>query len=126
MSGIVLGLGVDLVDVVELNQLLRAGDRAFVETAWTARELVQSAQKASRLAACWAAKEATMKALGLGLGDIDPLDVEVDLGQQRPLVQLTGSAEAVRLDRGITSLVVNVAHDRRWAIATAVALGPGR
>ncbi|MEW5705141.1 MAG: 4'-phosphopantetheinyl transferase superfamily protein [Pseudomonadota bacterium] len=127
MSATVLGLGVDLVDVVELHQLLAASDGAFVEAGWTPKELAQSARQSSRLAACWAAKEAAMKALGLGIGDIDPLDVEVDMSDQlRPLVHLFGQAEAARIDRGITSVVVKVAHDPQWAIATAVATGPGR
>lgn len=127
MSATVIGLGVDLVDVAELRQLLAASGGAFVETGWTPKELAQSAQQSSRLAACWAAKEAAMKALGLGIGDIDPLDVEVDMGDElRPLVHLSGPAETARMDRGITSLVVSVARDQKWAIATAVATGPGR
>ncbi|MEW5992748.1 MAG: 4'-phosphopantetheinyl transferase superfamily protein [Chloroflexota bacterium] len=127
MSATVLGLGVDLVDVAELRQLLTASDGAFVETAWTPKELAQCAQQSSRLAACWAAKEAAMKALGLGIGDIDPLDVEVDMDDQlHLLVHLSGPAETARIDRGITSLVVRVARDQQWAIATAIATGPGR
>lgn len=125
MNANVVGIGVDLVDVDELQQLLGATEGAFLETGWTPNELAQCERQSSQLAACWAAKEAAMKALGLGIGEIDPHDVEVDMDdKQRPLIHLSGSAATARIDRGIASLVVTVAHDRRWAIATAVAMGP--
>lgn len=127
MTSNLVGVGVDLVDLDELQQLLGATEGAFLEAGWTARELAQCERRSSRLAACWAAKEAVMKALGLGLGEIDPHDVEVDMDdQRRPHIHLSGAAAAARIDRGCTSLVVTVAHDRRWAIATAVAMGPAR
>jgi len=123
----VVGIGVDLVDVDELQQLVGATEGAFLEAGWTANELAQCGRRSSRLAVCWAAKEAAMKALGLGLGDIDPHDVEVDMDdQRRPHIHLSGAAAAAQVDRSIGSLVVTVAHDRRWAIATAVAMGPAR
>lgn len=127
MNSNLVGIGVDLVDLDELQQLLGATEGAFLEAGWTANELAQCERRASGLAACWAAKEAVMKALGLGLGEIDPHDVEVDMDdERRPHIHLSGPAAAARIDGGFTSLVVTVAHDRRWAIATAVAMGPAR
>lgn len=122
-----VGIGVDLVDLDELQQMLGATEGAFIEGAWTANELAQADGRSSELAGCWAAKEAVMKALGLGLGETDPHDVEVDMNdQRRPQIRLSGPAAAALVDRGFTSLVVRVAHDRRWVIAMAVAVGPAR
>jgi holo-[acyl-carrier protein] synthase len=127
MNSNLVDIGIDLVDIDELQQLLDATEGAFLEVGWTSSELAQSHRQASHLAVCWAAKEAVMKALGLGLGEIDPHDVEVDMDDpRRPEVHLSGPAAAARIDRGFASLAVAVAHDRRWAIATAVAMGPAR
>lgn len=127
MSGTLIGLGVDLVEVDELDLLLATSGGAFLETAWTAKELGQSAGQTRRLAACWAAKEAAMKALGIGLGDIDPLEVEVDMDDQRkPIIRLSGQAKTASDQQGVADLAISVARDRRWAIATAVAFGNER
>lgn len=127
MSRTVIGIGIDLVDIDELDQLLVASDRAFLETAWTPKELGQSAGQSRRLAACWAAKEAAMKALGIGIGEIDPFDVEVDMKDQRePVIRVSGSARTAFDRQGVSAVAISVARDRRWAIATAVAIGNER
>jgi holo-[acyl-carrier protein] synthase len=127
MSGSLIGVGIDLVDVDELDVLLVTSDGAFLETAWTAMELGQSAGQARRLAACWAAKEATMKAIGIGLGEMDPLEVEVDMEDQRqPIVRLSGQAKTVSDQHGVTDVAISVARDRKWAIAAALACGDER
>lgn len=124
MNTTVIGVGVDLVDVEELHQLLIASGDAFLQTAWTPIELEQCSGEPARLAASWAAKEAAMKALGVGLGEINPLEMEVDMkDQQRPVISLSGLAATVSDRLGVGRLSVSVAHDRRWAIATAFALG---
>lgn len=123
MSGTLVGVGVDLVDIEELESLLTTSNGAFLETAWTAKELDQSAGQSRRLAACWAAKEAVMKALGIGLGEMDPLEMEVDMeDQQEPLIHLTGQAKVALDRRGVADLAISIARDRRWAIATAIAV----
>lgn len=122
MSGTLIGVGIDLVDIGELDLLVATSDGAFLETAWTAKELQQSAGQSRRLAACWAAKEAVMKALGIGLGEIDPHDMEVDMEDQRkPVIQLSGQTKIACDERGVADLAISVARDRRWAIAAAVA-----
>ena len=92
-----IGLGVDLVDVARFRQSLarspRLAERLFTpaERAYAAR----NADPAERLAVRFAAKEAVMKALGVGLGAFDFHDVEVlraDGGQ--PSLVLRGRASA--------------------------------
>jgi holo-[acyl-carrier protein] synthase len=123
----VMGVGIDLVDVQELDQLLVVSNRAFLEAGWTPSELKQGAGQSARLAASWAAKEAAMKALGIGLGDIDPLELEVDMrDHRRPVIRLSGAAAAVSQRLGVCALTISVAVDRRWALATAFAVRNGQ
>ena len=81
------GIGVDLVDVEELQQLVAEGGEEFVRDYWTDKERAEVAgDPMERLAGRWAAKEAVMKALGIGVGEVDPIDIEVvTLGSPVPL-----------------------------------------
>lgn len=128
MTGSVVGVGVDLVDIDELGGLLAATNGAFLEAAWTDDELRDCAGRPTLLAATWALKEAVMKALGLGLGDVDPLDVTVDWTVRgRPDVVLLGDAAMVASERGIASFLTSALTTGRWAVATAFAVaGPDR
>lgn len=122
-----VGVGIDIVDLDEFDDLLTVSDGALLETAWTPAEVRQCAGQSVLLAACWAAKEAAMKAIGLGLGDIDPLEMEVDMEkQQRSSIRVSGQLKTALDRKGVSNVTVTIAHDRQWAIAAAVALGDDR
>lgn len=71
------GIGLDIVDVQLLKDLIEDGGKAFLDACWTEREQADSQNHPGRLAGRWAAKEAVMKCLGSGIGDLDPSDVEI-------------------------------------------------
>lgn len=115
-------VGIDLVEVEPLRQLLVSGGRPFLDAAWTAREQRESNRQAEGLAGKWAAKEAVMKALGRGIGDMDPRDVEVVTTQHgAPRVELHRTARGIATRQGITSWHVSVTHEGGWAAAIAIA-----
>ena len=63
-----------------------------------------------------------MKALGRGLGDIDPLDIEIALGiNGEPDVRLRNSASEMAEMRGIGIVRVSMSHEHGLAIAFAMA-----
>ena len=75
------------------------------------------------LAARFAAKEAAMKALGVGLGAFRFHDVEVvrlDSGQ--PELRLSGAAETLAAERGVRGWRVSLTHTSSLAEAVVVAL----
>ncbi len=99
--------------------------------------LVQGHTRYASLAARWAAKEATAKALGVGLRGlagqrcggvvrgtaIALTEVEVardTLG--RPLLRLSGVAAQVAAAQGIGQLVLSLSHTRQYALASVIAL----
>lgn len=123
MRGLV-GIGIDLVDVDRLAAAMRRrpglADRMFTE-----RECATSATGArrnERLAARFAAKEATMKALGVGLGAFALRDVEILVSAAgTPSLVLSGAALALAERRGAGALHVSMTHTASSASAVVVA-----
>lgn len=118
-------IGIDLVEVEPLAQLVEAGGPFFANAAWTARERREANGQPEALAGKWAAKEAVMKALQRGLGDIDPKDIEIiSNASGAPGVELHRSARSTAKSRQITAWTVSVTHEGGWA--AAIALGSDR
>jgi len=92
---------------------------------FTAGELSDGrANNREYLASRFAAKEAVMKSLGSGMGDISFTDIEVyhtDGGA--PAVRLSGAAYRRATEIGASRVLVSVSHDRDYVCAFAVALG---
>ncbi len=115
-------VGIDLVEVEPLCQLLISGGRPFLDAAWTAREQRETNRMAEGLAGKWAAKEAVMKALGHGIGDMDPREVEiVTTPHGAPQVELHRSARAIAKRQQIATWHLSVTHEGGWAAAIAIA-----
>jgi holo-[acyl-carrier protein] synthase len=120
-----VGIGIDAVDVDRFRRLLvrrpAAAQRLFTEEeqGFGARWR----DPAPHLAARFAAKEAVMKALGVGLGAFAFRDVEVVKAPSgAPSVALTGRAAELAARRGVTSWHLSLTHSALVAEAVAVAL----
>lgn len=116
------GAGIDLVNLASFAILHETGGPAFLENAWTAAEQEDAHGSLERLAARWAAKEAVMKALQCGLGDLDPLDIEIltEPGGA-PRVVLHRNALAAASALGVARWHVSLCHEEGWAAALAIA-----
>ena len=116
-----LGVGIDLVRTDEiLASLARHGDR-YVQRVYTDSEQHECGSDPRRLAACFAAKEATMKALGRGDEPLPWRSIGIardEDGGHR--VCLTGPAAALARRRGVRRLEVSLTQIR--AVAAAVVL----
>lgn len=116
------GAGIDLVNMASFAILHETGGRAFLENGWTDAEQRDAQGSLERLAARWAAKEAVMKSLQRGLGDLDPLDIEIlTESGGAPRVVLHRSALAAASALGIARWHVSLCHEEGWAAALAVA-----
>lgn len=121
--GAVLGLGTDVVDLDRFRVALRRTPR-LVERVYTEGERAYALRKhdpTERLAARFAVKEATMKALGVGLGAFRFHDVEVVKARSgEPSLALRGAAAALAERRGITRWKVSITHSDLIALAVVV------
>ncbi len=76
-----------------------------------------------RYAARFAAKEAVMKAMGVGVGACKWREIEVAKAPSgAPSVRLHGGAQALADERGISAWRLTMTHTHRVAEAIAVAL----
>lgn len=122
----VIGVGVDLVDIDRLRAVLarRPGlaDRLFRPAERQA--VAARADPLPGLAARFAAKEAVMKALGMGIGALRWHDVEVRTGPGgAPELALHGRAARLAGARGVTGWRCSLTHTAGLAAATVVAEG---
>jgi holo-[acyl-carrier protein] synthase len=121
----VAGVGVDAVDLDRFRRVLgrrsQLADRLFTsgELAYARR----ASDPVPRLSTRFAAKEATMKALGVGLGAFSFVEVEVvraDLDP--PALVLHGTARALADGVGVTRWHLALTHTHRVAMAMVVAV----
>jgi holo-[acyl-carrier protein] synthase len=119
---VILGLGLDLVDVERFRASL-ARSPGLAERLFTAaeRDVHGIGDPAHRLAARFAAKEALMKALGVGLGAFAFHEVEVcSLPSGQPVFDLHGQAAALVAGRGAATVHLTMSHTASTAAAVVV------
>jgi holo-[acyl-carrier protein] synthase len=120
-----VGLGIDHVDIARLAAMLERRP-AMAERLFTAGEQAYASgmrDPAPSLAARFAAKEATMKALGVGLGAFDFADVDVRrVGLGPPILGVTGRAATLAASLGVSGWMVSLTHTHSLASAVVAAL----
>lgn len=119
-----IGLGTDVVDL-DRFRLALGRTPSLRQRLFTAGESELAASRRDpipTLAARFAAKEAVMKVLGVGLGAIDWHDVEVVRAESgRPRLVVTGRAAALAEIAGVTTWHLSLSHSDLVAIAVAAA-----
>jgi holo-[acyl-carrier protein] synthase len=121
---LVLRSGVDLVDVHRVADLIEAGGDTFVSDVWTEAEQAYCGGNPERLASRWGAKEATMKALGLGFPDVSLRDIEVTSSVgHRPALHLHGAAATAADALGLSDWSVSLSHEGGLAVAFVIGTG---
>lgn len=118
------GVGVDAVDIERFRTSLQRTP-TMRERLFVAEELAYVAPKADpvpSLAARFAAREAVMKAMGVGLGAFGFHEVWVTRDPSgQPQLAITGRALELAVDRGITHWHLSITHTDLVAIAHVVA-----
>lgn len=119
-------VGVDVVDVAEWKQCLDAAGEALLGKIYTEGELTFSEGRVERLATRLAAKEAVLKLLGTGMRGVSARDIEVVSRESgEPTIRLTGSAELVALELGVSSIQISLCHEAGLAFAVALSTEEG-
>jgi holo-[acyl-carrier protein] synthase len=114
-----LEVGVDIVEIARVEASLRRfGDR-FRQRVFTSLELVESCERPHSLAARFAAKEATIKALGWSDIALHEIEVQRPPGS-RPTLHLRGRAAARAVALDVAELALSLSHSREYAVAVVV------
>lgn len=109
----IYGIGVDIIEierVYNIDKLLTESEKEYAST-----------RKQETLAGMFAAKEATVKALGLGFRNITPNEIEILHDENnRPYVKLHGNAQKLHEHNEITNIKLSISHSKSQAIAFVV------
>ena len=118
-----LRCGIDSLEISRVEEgIARFGER-FFNRFFTSGERADCGDRAHRLAARIAAKEAVAKALGTGIGEVGWRDIEIRGDERgRPMLLLHGAAARHALALGLTQWDVSLTHTQTDASAVAVAL----
>ena len=118
-----LAVGVDMVEIDRVQRLLQRHPERFRSRVFTPAELAVSRNRPHVLAARFAAKEATMKALGTGTRGVAWREIECLPNQRgKPLLFLYGRARERARTIGLSGFDVSLTHSRNYAVATVVGL----
>jgi holo-[acyl-carrier protein] synthase len=119
-----LRTGVDSIELERVEATIQRYGQRFLERVFTPRELAEVGENVASLAARFAAKEATAKALGTGIGDVGWQEIEILRGPARqPNLYLHGRASDLADNLELETWSLSLTHNRSHAIALVVAIG---
>lgn len=115
------GLGVDVIEVKRVKKATLRWRKHFLERVFTKNEIEYCQKKPNmyqHLAVRFAAKEAVLKAFGVGFGKIHLKDIEVIKNRHgKPDIKLLGEAKKF-VNNG--KLLVTLSHCKDYAVAQAI------
>ena len=119
----IVGLGMDLCEIDRIEQMVERWGARFVDRVFTPHEreyAMSKVQRAQHLAARFAVKEATLKALGVPPG-LTWHDKEVHGGgTSAPRLLLHGKAQAAAERLAADSLHLTISHAANMAVAVVI------
>ena len=121
----IVGIG---VDAVEIDRFRRSLERTpSMKTRLFTHEELEYVEPhddpTASLAARFAAREAVMKAMGVGLGAFEVHDVWVQRADSgRPMLAVNGRAEQIANELGVTDWHLSITHTDTTAIAYVIAV----
>lgn len=115
-------VGIDVIEIDRIEAVLnRHGDR-FLNRVFTEKERERYGKRPSELAARFAAKEATMKALGTGIRGVRWRDIETLPNRRgKPILTLHNTAKARAELLGFRHFAISLTHSKTEATAIVVA-----
>jgi len=122
-----VAIGVDIIEIARIERTYRDFGERFLARVYTERERDRYRGRVNELAARFAAKEATSKALGTGIVGIRWREMEILPNRRgKPVLILHGRAAERARQLGLTDFSVSLTHSRTDAMAFVVAVNRAR
>ncbi len=122
---LIVGCGIDLVKIERIEKIIRRWGDNFIFRIFTPLEREycekKKGNKYQSYAGKFAAKEALLKALGLGLGGVNWKEIEIinnELGQ--PIIDTSGKLKNIVLTKGVSKYFITISHTKEYALAEVV------
>ena len=121
----IVGTGIDLIEIERVKAAHKKHGDRFIKRLFTQQEAGYCLKKSDpypSLAGRFAAKEAVIKSFSHGFGGRWKW-VQIEVVREmsgKPTIRLTGILEKLRLERGIDSIHLSIAHSKRDATATVL------
>jgi holo-[acyl-carrier protein] synthase len=121
----IVGLGIDITGVDRIEAAIARRGRALLMRLFTPSEITyceRHRNRAERFAGRFAAKEATMKALGTGWArGVRWIDIEVVREPSgKPTLKLSGATRAIADRLGVKNIALTITHDGNTAMAQVI------
>jgi holo-[acyl-carrier protein] synthase len=122
--------GVDIVEISKFRQICQKHEE-FIADIFSDRESSYCTTKKdpyTHFAGRFAAKEASLKALGIGMSgtgiDRTFKEIEISTGASgKPELSFSGWTDRISKKRKITQLTVSISHSEHYAVATVILAG---
>ncbi len=124
----IIGTG---IDIVEIDRITKAASKErFIEKIYSDAEIAifeTCKYRMETVAGRFAAKEAVLKALGCGLGDIPMRCIEILRAPSgQPVIELSGAAKEKATELGVKHMHISISHSARYAVAQVIAEGDAK
>lgn len=125
---LIVGCGIDLVKIERIEKIIKRWGDNFTSGIFTISEREycekKNDNKYQSYAGKFAAKEALLKALGLGLRGVNWKEIEItnnELGQ--PIIDTSGKLKNIALTKGVSKYFITISHTKEYAIAEVILEG---
>lgn len=121
----IIGIGTDIIEIKRIEEIITKSKDEFLNRVFTQGEIEYSNSKKrfiQHFAVRFAAKEAVLKALGIGFREIKWQDIEIINGELgRPQVRLAGRAREIAEEKSIQHWHISLSHSEDKAVAFVIA-----
>lgn len=125
---LIIGCGIDLVKIERIEKIIKKWGNNFIFRIFTPLERDYCEKKKDNkfqsYAGKFAAKEALLKALGLGLREANWKEIEIkndELGQ--PVIDTSGKLTNIASTKGVSKYFISISHTKEYAVAQVILEG---
>jgi len=125
---LIIGCGIDLVKIERIEKIIKKWGDNFTSRVFTLLEREycekKKGNKYQSYAGRFAAKEALLKSLGLGLKGVNWKEIEIEnneLGQS--IIETSGKLKKIASEKGVSKYFITISHTKDYAIAQVILEG---
>jgi len=125
---LIIDCGIDLVSIKRIENIVKKWGDNFICRVFTHLEKEYCEKKGNKYqsyAGKFAAKEALLKALGLGLRGVNWKEIEIsnnEFGQ--PIMKTSGKLKMIASKKGVSKYFITISHTKDYAIAEVILENP--